>query len=185
MRKLTSRFIIVLFTFFIGISSAAVWFDYWPRRAQEPAESHSTNAPKAVQHIESEWQKVAGTGFTFYLPSDMRQDDTHCMHTQCAKFSNGKVEIKFSYGTVHELTPNVGYAAKYQPQYKELQAEISGSKAEISTHYDDLYIFRYVAWVHFPDVGDGKTHLSMKAFCNEPRDLDTAKLVFSTVEFHI
>lgn len=113
----------------------------------------------------------------------MKQDYAACIDTYCQGFSNGEMEIKTSYGTAYELTPNTGYVAKYQPEYQELKTEIDGRKAEMSTHYDDAYIFKYITWVHFPDVGDGKTHLSIKAVCNEQHDLEMARQAFSTVEF--
>jgi hypothetical protein len=174
---------IAVLTFLIGTSPAMCGFALHPNFLQGPLRAHSTVAPKVVRSTEGEWRKITRSKFTFNLPADMKQVEAHCRYTECQKFSNGRLEIEVSYGTAYELSPNVGYLARDQPEYLELEMEIGGMKADVSTHYDDAYTFKHVAWLDFPILSDGKAHFSMKAFCTARRELEMALQVFRTVEF--
>jgi len=143
------------------------------------------DASTAQENIPGEWRKVAAdVHFTFRLPTSMKlSSEERCV--ECAwgsTFSDDRIRLHAEYTDWNEEhAPQ--FLAKQQEYVKE-STEIDGKSAKIqSWRSEDVpQGFRYIAEVRFYGT-DRKLIARLSALCKERRDVETAKQIFSSVDF--
>lgn len=190
MQRLTFTFLVALLTFVIGVVTATFWIIYRlpsVEKLDEPMVERSAHTRMRV-HIPGGWRKVDVQGkFSFLIPPDMNSEPVQPEDSYVEVYRSASMRVSFDYGRYSD--PLIFYADK--PDYKKLFTEMAGKKVKFVTfvYPEAKYEFKYIAAVHFADVGVlekenyGKTKLTMRVSYNNPDELETAKLIFGTIEF--
>jgi hypothetical protein len=127
------------------------------------------------------WRRVeAGGRFVFSIPPDMQPQAVQGIDSYVGQYRSDGCELGFSYG---RYADSLNYEDK--PEYTEERSEIGGKEAKVVTFYDPNRGDgrAAVAAVNFPDLGRGRTRLTMHLACRTRSERDTAKRVFQTISF--
>lgn len=188
MKKFVFRLCAGVLTFTIGITIAA---RFRVNRYQIPPEIVPTQIlyiPRSrVVHpsIPADWNKVTADGlFSFHLPENMKVSsyETSVESAWGRSFSNDGIRLYAEYSSWEE-----GYAAAYlakQFEYEKERIEFSGRKAVVHSWRwaEPPGIYKYEAEFRLYDAR-GKMLVRMSADCRERADVETAKRIFTTVQF--
>ena len=132
------------------------------------------------------WKRVEGGKFmTFYLPKDMRLESAE-MCVECAwgsTYSNDRMRLHATYTSWNEEYAQ-DYLAK-QAEYVREMTTIDGNRAKIQSWRLERIVNTYnlTTEVRIYD-SSGKLKAMMSALCKASTDLETAKKIFMTIQFH-
>lgn len=136
---------------------------------------------KPSEDIPSGWQRIDADGrFSFYLPPDMQPLETRGIDSLVQAFRGGGLHLLYDYG---RFSDPLDYGEK--AEYKEETVKIGDKSARVVTYYDldSAHEFKYVAAIHFPDVGAKQAKLTVFVNCKDPADQATAKRIFYSIRF--
>jgi hypothetical protein len=181
MRKFTFRLTVALITFLIGIAIAAFWV--FRHKEEIPALQIKANVPKG-------WQKIDERKFAIYLPPEMKQ----CPEILVGNvgppmegwnaYAQGDLIIRYDWFKRGDRSPCGFLPTAPGYSYKSSEIKVAGKLARLD-------VWEYPAGsfdeggidLCFPDIGDGKTWLSVRAFGRDKRALNLARQIFDSVEF--
>jgi hypothetical protein len=132
------------------------------------------------------WKRVEAAKFmTFYLPNGMRlESEERCM--ECAwgsTYSNDRIRLDATY-----TSWNSEYAQHYlakQAEYVKEMTTIDGNRAKIQSWRLEQVVDEYKLTIEVRVYdSSGKLKAMMSALCKEGNDLETAKKIFMTIQFH-
>jgi len=174
MRKHTIRFIVALITFSVGVG---VFLLCGHLRAAE-----AVPAPRLRPAIPEGWKKVEAEGkFSFYLPPDMSTADFLCYPSGWDRgdfLANQSLTLDYGYGKRRSCERLLGRSEEATLQ--TLNLEVDGRAATLHRSAEGNRSRMHLC---FPDVGDGKTALSLLVGYEDKRGADVARRIFETVEF--
>lgn len=130
------------------------------------------------------WRKVDAEGkLTFYLPPEMKQKNVHGIENLYQEYTDGRLTLSF----VYEPDSVLDYSAReaeYGADYRETATLIDGRKALLFIYHRDSEASRtYHADIYVGDLPKGQVKLWMWARSTNPDDIETARRIFSSVEF--
>ena len=127
------------------------------------------------------WLDVnGGDRFTFKLPATMRAQPAQAVDSLTGKYASDDCELVFDYGRYADPLDYKNY-----PNYREESTNISGVRAKLVSYRDIERAdgLTYVLGVHFMDVGDGRTRLTIVMACRYAVDQHIGLEIFNSVRF--
>jgi hypothetical protein len=127
------------------------------------------------------WRKVDATRFAFYLPPDFKDVPTQGIDSYVERYRGTDIDLSFDYGPYSDPLTH-----KEMPGYLVKPLKVDGKDAKIVSFRNPNasgHRFPEVIAIHFPDLGDGKTRLTMYATCRDSLHYATVERVFSTLRF--
>jgi len=132
------------------------------------------------------WRKVDAEGrLTFYLPPEMKQANVHGIENLYQVYSDGRLKLSL----VYEPDSVLAYEereSQFGKDYREIMTEVDGRPAF-------LFIYRraaegerpqtYNADIYVGDLPGARVKLWMWASSTNPDDIESARRIFSSVEF--
>ncbi len=146
----------------------------------------SAQKSKVDPAIPEGWKRVEADRFmTFYLPNGMRlENENTCV--ECAwgsTYSNDRISLYAVY-----TSWNSEYAQHFlakQAEYKEEMTTIDGNRAKIQSWRLEHVVNEYNRYIEVRIYdSSGKLKARMSALCKAGSDLETAKKIFKTIQFH-
>jgi hypothetical protein len=110
------------------------------------------------------WVTIDARQFTFSAPPDLRAVPVRGIDSYVGRYTNQTVVLSFDYGWYSDpLTDNY----KQRANYKKEHTKVDGRKAVIVTFSrpSEQHAFDHCIGIHFPDLGDGRTKLTIFARC--------------------
>jgi hypothetical protein len=173
MRKLTIRFIVALLTFSVGvgvflISGLLQAVEEVPVLRQRPA-------------IPERWEKVEAEGkFSFYIPPEMREVELSCYLSDWKggdMLANESIALDYRYGERGSCDRLLRHPDSATMQSSSVAV---GGRTAMLTKWTGGGLSQMR--LCFPDVGDGKTKLYLRAMYDDARGADIARQIFDTIE---
>jgi hypothetical protein len=132
------------------------------------------------------WKRVEADKFmTFYLPNGMRLESAE-MCVECAwgsTYSNDRIRLHATYTSWNEEYAQ-HYLAK-QAEYVKEMTTIDGNRAKIQSWRLEQVVDEYNLTIEVRVYdSSGKLKAMMSALCKAGSDLETAKKIFMTIQFH-
>lgn len=177
MRTSFFRLSVAILAFAVGTFTAP-WF--------RPSDSRAFTSAQSL--IPDGWTKIDLDSFSFFAPSDLKNQKVRGIDSTVWKFRNREMTLDLDYG---RYSNDLQFYAD-QPDYHTEWLRIDGKKAKIASwRMSDAYLADcpkkgrgYVAAVYFPDLGgSGTTKLTFWASCIDSATRDSARKVFLSVRF--
>jgi len=145
-----------------------------------------TNASIAVAQdsVPSGWRKIDAEGkFSFYLPANMYLTGRGIENLHL-EYSNGRLHVGFDYKAFF-CRAYENRERAFGKNFKEEELQVDGKRAFLFVYQTRDYKKRrlYMAELHVGDLPNCKVILWMTVSSRSPQAMQTAKTIFSTINF--
>jgi len=128
-----------------------------------------------------DWQKIDAKGrFSFLIPPDIKPDTVQGIDSYIGQFQSSNMQINFDYGGHSDP---LQYSDK--SEYEETITKSDGRKAKLVTFHDPAMNqnLAYIAAIHFADLGDGQTKLTMWVYGKGREEQIIATKILQSIKF--
>jgi hypothetical protein len=132
------------------------------------------------------WRRVEAEGkLAFYLPPGMKQSTVHGLENLYQEYKSATLTLSF----VYEPDSVLAYEereSEYGKDHREIATEVDGRKAILFIYrreIEDNHPPTYNADIYVGDLPGARVKLWMWASGKSPDDIETARRIFSSVEF--
>jgi|SRR5215204_818044 len=181
--RLSSRLVVALLTFMIGVAVTLLWIAPRLREASTPRVSIDPVTPERAEVSFPEgWKRIeVQDSLTMWLPPDMKPAELigdSPGHREA--YNNRELNLTIVYGgSLPCDTPRVLLES---PTYHESVIEIAGKKAKIGVERRHKSEYMTAQLCFLDSDGQGK-RLNLAAICKDDRALDTAHRIFTSIKF--
>lgn len=134
--------------------------------------------PPLVMSAPPDWQKIdAGGRFTFLAPADLQSKPVQGIDSFVGEYRSHSLTLGFDFGWYSNSLDDEQKAG-----FRQRWVTVSGRDAKLVVYTNPASPRPYVAAIHFPDLGDGLTRLTVSAAGQTPADQQDAIRIFSSLQ---